>query len=105
MKKIKELRPILYKQKSYNDKAYIKYDNGIISLYSYGTLVAKLNDYELVYLTNDISHYTLTTNKHINDFLHQGCVFNKKLSKNELIKVSEYLQKHDVLRNLSDLKK
>ena len=97
-----ELAPQFTNQKSFYRKAFIKEHQGLHKLYSYDTHVMTLNDSELVYLTDREEHYSNTTLKHMKEFLQQNAY--PKVTKQQLIKGSRYLQRHDVIRSFQDVK-
>ena len=66
-----ELQTRYDSRKSFYGKAYYTVSHGIKRLYSYNTLVAKINRKGDVYV--DLG-YSNTTNRHIKEFLkQQGC--------------------------------
>lgn len=87
MSKIYNLEPINSTQKSFYGKAKVKeYSNGAKLLYSYDTLVCGLRP------NNEIAHieyHSLTTTRHINEFLSQNG--HKKMTKKEIEKLTEKL--------------
>lgn len=87
MSKIYELTPLNSTQKSFYGKAIVKeYSNGAKLLYSYDTFVCGLRP------NNEISHieyHSLTTGKHINEFLIQNGI--AKMTKKEIVELSEKL--------------
>jgi len=76
-----ELQPKKTKQKSYYNKAKIVFLNGIVTLYSYKTQVASVKKGEVTLYNIDL--YSVTTLKHIKDFLYQNNIFIA--SKKELL--------------------
>ena len=66
-----ELKPQLYNQKSYYNKALIQEINGGLNLYSYGTEMVNIRKGKLVNLNSNPENYTKTTLKHVKDFLYQ----------------------------------
>lgn len=73
-------------QKSFYNKAVVNQsENGVYTLYSYNTKVAQYDHKNYILtLSSDDSHFSQTTNKHINSFLE----FNNlpAMSKKELLK-------------------
>ena len=65
---MKNLKPIYDSSQSFYDKAKIELDGNQILLYSYGTLVAFIEN-GIAYITGD---YTQTTLRHIKKFLLQN---------------------------------
>ena len=63
------LEPRFDSRQSFYQKAHYTISNGIKRLYSYGTLVAKINRNGAVYLCLE---YSATTNRHIKEFLKQN---------------------------------
>ena len=57
--------------KSYYGKARIKTDGESISLFSYDTFICKVKDGEIIQFSDNLSHYTRTTMRHLNEFLQQ----------------------------------
>ena len=66
-----ELKPKLYNQKSYYNKAKIEHMEDCIKLYSYDTPMVAVSASEIIYLNKNPENYTKTTLKHIKDFLYQ----------------------------------
>ena len=63
-----ELKAIYDSRKSFYGKAIVTSNNGVVSLWSYGTLVATIYDGQAkVYST-----HSATTLRHIKDFLRQN---------------------------------
>lgn len=82
-----ELKPEYTNQGSFNRRAYIEYDDqGNIYLISYETTVAVIKDGLISESGKQEAHvygyYSLTTAKHINEFLQQHGF--EKLSKKEM---------------------
>ena len=80
--KVEKLKPIHTHQRSFYNRAFVKYyKNGLIVLQSYSTNVASINP------THEYAHvygwYSVTTAKHINEFLQQHSL--DKMSKREMI--------------------
>lgn len=65
---IQVLNPVYENVKSYYDKAIIDVDGEISKLYSYGTLVAEINDRQV----RVFGLYSQTTLRHIKEFLKQS---------------------------------
>ena len=65
---MKNLKPIYNTSQSFYEKAKIELDGNQIQLYSYGTLVAFIEN-DIAYITGD---YTQTTFRHIKEFLLQN---------------------------------
>lgn len=63
-----ELKPVLNSNRSYYKKAFYRNEHGYIILRSYNTDVIAIKDGEVFRLWWD---YSVTTMKHINDFLYQ----------------------------------
>lgn len=82
-----ELEPKLIKQKSFNHKALVEYDeNGEISLISYQTKMITIKDDKIIYKNECDYNYTQTTLKHIKEFLYQ--LLNlKNLTKQKILKL------------------
>lgn len=80
MTKTYNLEPMYSTQKSFYGKARVKeYSNGAKLLYSYDTLVCCLRpNKEITY----IQYHSLTTGKHINEFLSQNGI--AKMTKKEI---------------------
>ena len=66
-----ELKPKLYNQKSYYNKAKIEHMGHCTKLYSYDTPMVAVLASEIIYLNKNPENYTKTTLKHIKDFLYQ----------------------------------
>ena len=84
------LRPIYCSQKSFYGKAVVFQDNSSIILYSYNTLVAKID--KLTGQAYVQKLYSRTTTKHIIEFLRQ--YYNSELQYN-----SKMLRKEFIIRN------
>lgn len=89
MLNIKELKPVYNNQKSFYGKALIKDTNNGTELYSYNTLVAKL-DNGTIYVTHNDDYLTRTTLKHITEFIQQ--LGYEKMSKKDLLQTFEDFQ-------------
>lgn len=87
-----ELKPKLYNQKSYYNKAIIQEINGGLNLYSYGVEMVNIRKGKLVNLNSNPENYTKTTLKHVKDFLYQVLGL-ENLTKSELLKMEKELQK------------
>ena len=83
-----ELKPNLYNQKSYYNKARIEHMGHCIKLYSYDTPMVTVLASEIIYLNKNPENYTQTTLKHVKDFLYQtlGLI---NLTKNDILKMME----------------
>lgn len=70
----RELTPVYSHQKSFYKRAHtVTYDNGAIGLVSYHSLIAVLlpgGEYPLFYSHLE-GRWSATTQKHVNDFVHQ----------------------------------
>lgn len=67
---ISELEPQWDTRKSFYKKAFVRYDgDGVYSLFSYQTLVCKIDNNTI--LLNGFSFYSNTTTRHLKDFLYQ----------------------------------
>ena len=98
-----ELVPEFTNQQSFYGKAKVEeYEFNSFKLFSYDTLIAKTIDGELVYLSDDTSHYTNTTNRHLNEFFVQFANL-PKMTKKDILRSVEYLKRYDVLRYRMDL--
>lgn len=98
-----DLVPEFTTQKSFYGKATVEeYEFNSFKLFSYGTLIAKTVDGELVYLSDDINHYTNTTNKHLNEFFVQFANL-PKMTKKDILRSVEYLKMYGILRYRMDL--
>ena len=82
MLNIEELKPVYNNQKSFYGKALIKDTIKGMELYSYNTLVAKLEN-GTIYVTHYDEYLTQTTLKHIKEFIQQ--LGYEKMSKRELL--------------------
>lgn len=83
----KELKPVYDNAKSFYKKAYILYENNVIKLYSYNTLVCVIMNkrYKLNYNIDTDLLFSNTTLRHIKEFLKQYLnIFD--FSKNDIIK-------------------
>ncbi|WIW77411.1 hypothetical protein CKA15_200 [Listeria phage cka15] len=85
--------------KSFYGKAYFRsmytdnYTN-VHHLYSYDTLILEVVDGVVTAMTDDKTHYSMTTNRHINEFLAQyedDYDYTGKLSKIELLEKAKNL--------------
>ncbi|AFJ76111.1 hypothetical protein AG2_176 [Listeria phage vB_LmoM_AG20] len=83
--------------KSFYGKAYFRnmYTDNYINvyhLYSYDTLILEVVDGVVTAMTDDTDHYSMTTNRHINEFLAQyEDDYTGKLSKKELLEKAKNL--------------
>lgn len=66
-----ELKPQLYNQKNYYNKARIEHIGQVANLYSYDTKMVTIKDNKIIYLNKYPENYTKTTLKHVKDFLYQ----------------------------------
>ena len=77
---ITELQAIYSHTKSHYGKAQVEHlENGHKVLYSYNTKVCELDNNNNIV---DIGYYSVTTSRHINDFLQQNGL--AKMSKKEI---------------------
>ena len=83
-----ELKPCLYNQKSYYNKAKIKHMGHCIKLYSYDTPMVAVLASEIIYLNKNPENYTQTTLKHVKDFLYQTLGVTD-LTKKEILKMAK----------------
>lgn len=83
-----ELKPKLYKQKSYYSKARVIDGGHFKTLYSYGIKMVELYKNDIVSLNSSPENYTQTTLKHVKDFLYQTLGLTN-LTKGELLKMQE----------------
>ena len=65
------LKPKLYNQKSYYDKALMEKIGDTLTLYSYGVDMISIYNGKVISLNKNPENYTQTTLKHIKDFLYQ----------------------------------
>lgn len=87
-----ELKAIYDNRKQFYGKANVLKDKDIMILKSYNTNILEYNTKtkELKFLTNNKNHFTMTTNRHINEFLQQFTNENAK-SKQELLKLANII--------------
>lgn len=87
-----ELKAIYDSRKEFYGKANILKNNNILILKSYETNILEYNTTtkELKFLTNKKHHFTMTTNRHINEFLQQYTSETTK-SKQELLKMANII--------------
>lgn len=96
-----ELHPIYATQKSFYGKAMVSTaDDNEHQLFSYGTLVAGFKDGDLSFLTGYENHLTLTTVKHINEFLSQNLGYSVKLTRKQLKKLQNPNDNVYTLKNI-----
>ena len=86
-----ELKPVLYSQKSYYNKAEIEHVGDVLNLYSYDTEMMSVLDNEIFYINDDLEKYTQTTLKHVKDFLYQTLGL-QGLTKKDIIKIIDDLK-------------
>ena len=55
-------------RKSFYNKAYYSFDDGIISLYSYNTLVLKYDTNTKEFIDVEYYPHSMTTNRHVKEF-------------------------------------
>ncbi|AAY52967.1 gp186 [Listeria phage A511] len=83
--------------KSFYGKAYFRNmhtddHTHVYHLYSYDTLILEVVDGVVTAMTDDTDHYSMTTNRHINEFLAQyEDDYTGKLSKKELLEKAKNL--------------
>lgn len=85
-----ELKPCLYSQKSYYNKAKIEHVGDVLNLYSYDTEMISVQDDEIFYINENLENYTQTTLKHVKDFLYQTLGL-QGLTKKDIIKLQKNL--------------
>lgn len=81
-----ELKPIFDDRKSFYGKAYVNKNDEEKTLYSYNVKILKLagSNARLVCSESDL---TMTTCRHIREFLKQNLDNNKKWTKKEILKL------------------
>jgi hypothetical protein len=89
---IYELKPQFDTRKSFYNKAVVIAEGDTLTLKSYNTNILQLdtNTNTLTFLTKNIKHFTMTTNRHINEFLLQFTTHTKK-TKSELLKLANII--------------
>lgn len=94
MKQTKQfyLNAIYDSAKSFYNKAVVVENGNTKTLKSYNTNILTLDTTtnEIVWMTKNINHFTMTTNRHINEFLKQFCGLNESLTKKEIIKIATF---------------
>ena len=94
MKQTKQfyLTTIYDNAKSFYNKAVVIENENTKTLKSYNTNILQLdtNTNALKFLTKNKEHFTMTTNRHINEFLQQFTNHTKK-TKNELLKLANII--------------
>lgn len=89
-----QLKPQLYKQVSYYNKANLKMEEGTITLKSYTTDIVKIDkNNKLEWICNKTA-LTYTTLRHIKDFLYQYLNITN-LTKKEIIELMDADKIHD----------
>lgn len=83
-----ELMPKFSNVKSFYNKANITQNGAILTLKSYNTNILNYNivTKQIIWLCNEKWAYTLTTNRHINEFLQQNN--QPTLTKKEILKLA-----------------
>lgn len=77
MKKVYELTAMYDSRKSFYGKAkVIDFENGVLELLSYNTIVAQIIDGELIW--DSLGSYSVTTNRHIREFIKQFATSGKE---------------------------
>lgn len=86
------LKTIYDNAKSFYNKAVIIENENTKTLKSYNTNILKLDQTTntLTFLTKNKNHFTMTTNRHINEFLQQFTNHTKK-TKSELLKLANII--------------
>lgn len=84
-----ELKPVYNTQKSFYGKAIVKDTVNGMELYSYNTLVAKLES-GTVYVTHNDTYLSQTTLKHIKEFIQQ--LGYSKMNKKDLLETFKDFQ-------------
>ena len=78
--------------KSFYNKAVVIENGNTKTLKSYNTNILQLDTTTntITFLTKNINHFTMTTNRHINEFLQQFTNHTKK-TKSELLKLANII--------------
>lgn len=86
------LKPKFDTAKSFYNKAVVIENENTKTLKSYNTNILQLDQTTntITFLTKNINHFTMTTNRHINEFLQQYTNHTKK-TKSELLKLANII--------------
>lgn len=92
-----ELTVRFAKQQSFYRKAFVQHnDDGSVELYSYDTLVAIWKDDDLQFITEDERNLTLTTVKHLNEFISQMLNYRHWLKQADYRKLQELAEEDNL---------
>lgn len=87
-----ELIAIFDARKDFYKKATVRIVDNMQQLYSYNTHVLTETAGKITWMTDTVEHYTLTTCRHINEFLRQRFGWTAK-TKKQLLKMAEDVNK------------